>query len=695
MTAIRARPHGRAERVPNAVGEEGAVREIGDRIVEGLVRELLLEGPALADVAAVEHDPAHVLVLEQLRVLHLELEPTAVAMLQGALEGVRLRSDCGSARDDPVEPRPVGFRQEAVEARRLDLLDGVAEQARDRRALIGDDPALVEHGDQVARMRDERAEARLALLAVHVLRERRGVDARARPATRETRASRRRRARSRVGVWITSAPCSMSRTERRTTIVVAASPRPSAASARSDGVAKARCSPGTIQEWIQSAASSEIAQLPAPFDAATRLPSASQSTRRTFENGPTIFAAAAATSSFTVARPTASTSVRPASRRASSRPVRTLLLADETCHAQHDEQEQDRRRADDHEQIGVPDVLDEVDCGRDQAGEREQAEPRRREARPGVLCRLLEGPHRRVQRGGAPEHEVGDPARVVEELVVVRACEQRVVVGAVGAEQRNRARAEQVERRRLQSRLDREPDQRREQEHVPERVCDRDQLRQDRQARQVDVRGDEEHPREQSAANREDERVDHRGTVVAASAAAPHEQHQADEQQRIDAQIDRVAGRREADGAAEQIGVRVRVEVAGHVQELPDEEQSPGEAGLRPVQPHADRDRERRRDTDHVDHDGVALERRHEEVGAGQHNHRGQVPEPDRRRPQPHAGEDAHAATSTAGCSSNVRASRPSTSQRRSISASVFALVSWMRKPTSLRGTSGYAASVT
>ena len=69
----------RVERVLDAVGEERAVREVGDRVVERLVCELVLERLALADVAAVEHDSADVLVLEQVGVLHLELQPTAVA----------------------------------------------------------------------------------------------------------------------------------------------------------------------------------------------------------------------------------------------------------------------------------------------------------------------------------------------------------------------------------------------------------------------------------------------------------------------------------------------------------------------------------------------------------------------------------------------------------------------------------------
>ena len=64
----------------DAVGEKRPVGKIRDRIVEGLVRELILEGLPLADVAAVEDDAAHVLVLNEIGVLHLELQPRPVAM---------------------------------------------------------------------------------------------------------------------------------------------------------------------------------------------------------------------------------------------------------------------------------------------------------------------------------------------------------------------------------------------------------------------------------------------------------------------------------------------------------------------------------------------------------------------------------------------------------------------------------------
>ena len=52
----------------------------------------------------------------------------------------------------------------------------VAEHALDRRALVGDLPAGTEHGDEVARVLDERAEARLAAPPVDLLGERDAVE---------------------------------------------------------------------------------------------------------------------------------------------------------------------------------------------------------------------------------------------------------------------------------------------------------------------------------------------------------------------------------------------------------------------------------------------------------------------------------------------------------------------------------------
>src|SRR5919109_953356 len=106
---------GAHERLLDAVGEEGAVGEIRHRVVRCLMGELFLVGLARANVAAVQDDPVHVLVAQEIRVLHLELEPGPVAVPKQALQRVRLRPLAADVRHDLREPRPVGLAHEAVE----------------------------------------------------------------------------------------------------------------------------------------------------------------------------------------------------------------------------------------------------------------------------------------------------------------------------------------------------------------------------------------------------------------------------------------------------------------------------------------------------------------------------------------------------------------------------------------------------
>ena len=156
----------------------------------------------------------------------------------------------------------------------------------------------------------------------------------------------------------------------------------------------------------------------------------------------------------------------------------------------------------------------------------EQREAQWRQPGAGLERGLLERAHRRVQRGRAPEQVEGDPADVVAQLVVVRAREQRVGVGRVDGEQGDDAADEEVEGRRALAVVDREPDRGGEEQDVAERVGGRDGLLEQRQAGEVDVRGDEEDPREQGDADRDDQRVDHAG-AVALRVSAPDEDEQA------------------------------------------------------------------------------------------------------------------------------------------------------------------------
>ena len=84
----RSAANGRAQCVLHAVGEESAVGEIGHRIVECLMCELVFEDLALADVSAVEDDASHRLVVQEVGVAKLESQPTAVGVLERAFESV-------------------------------------------------------------------------------------------------------------------------------------------------------------------------------------------------------------------------------------------------------------------------------------------------------------------------------------------------------------------------------------------------------------------------------------------------------------------------------------------------------------------------------------------------------------------------------------------------------------------------------
>ena len=75
------------ERVIHAVAEEGAVGQPGERVVEGLVQQLLLEALPLGDVAGVEHDAVHDRVAQQVGGDDLGVERRTVGLLEAPLGG--------------------------------------------------------------------------------------------------------------------------------------------------------------------------------------------------------------------------------------------------------------------------------------------------------------------------------------------------------------------------------------------------------------------------------------------------------------------------------------------------------------------------------------------------------------------------------------------------------------------------------
>ena len=156
MTADAAAVAARAgDGVAHALGEQRAVGEARDRVVEGLVRELLLERLALADVAAVEDDAADVLVVEQVRVLDLELQRRC---RRGGAARTRGPAVCpavarGAVAEQVQQAACSPGASRRVEARADDLVGRVAER-RARSTGSGRRSRAVgaEHGDEVARV---------------------------------------------------------------------------------------------------------------------------------------------------------------------------------------------------------------------------------------------------------------------------------------------------------------------------------------------------------------------------------------------------------------------------------------------------------------------------------------------------------------------------------------------------------------
>ena len=86
----------------DAIAEQRPVREVGDRIVKGLIGELLLELLALGDVAQVDDDPADRGVVQQVGEQTLGVQQATVAVANAKLERL---GGSRRARKQPAERR--------------------------------------------------------------------------------------------------------------------------------------------------------------------------------------------------------------------------------------------------------------------------------------------------------------------------------------------------------------------------------------------------------------------------------------------------------------------------------------------------------------------------------------------------------------------------------------------------------------
>ena len=152
------------DHVLDAVLEQRPVRQAGDRVVEGLVLELLLERLAFGHVTRVEDDPLHVLVVQQVRPKGLDVQPVVVAVLHAELGEPRVGVALTPAgREELQHARSILRLDQDGELRPLQLAGLVAEHAFDRRADVSDLGVGLDDHDHVRRVLDQRGESRLAL----------------------------------------------------------------------------------------------------------------------------------------------------------------------------------------------------------------------------------------------------------------------------------------------------------------------------------------------------------------------------------------------------------------------------------------------------------------------------------------------------------------------------------------------------
>ena len=103
---------GPRDRVADALVEQRPVGEVGDRIVEGLVGELLLERLALRDVAAVQDDPTDRGVAEEVGVEDLEVTQAAVLVREQAVDHLGATGSAGAVGEAAQQtPLLIGVQQ--------------------------------------------------------------------------------------------------------------------------------------------------------------------------------------------------------------------------------------------------------------------------------------------------------------------------------------------------------------------------------------------------------------------------------------------------------------------------------------------------------------------------------------------------------------------------------------------------------
>ena len=105
------------ERVLHAIAEQRPVREVGDRVVERLVGELLLELLALGDVAQVDDDSADGGLVQKVGDQAFGVQQATIAVADAELERLRgLRGEREQHHERRLEERLIRLRHIAQES---------------------------------------------------------------------------------------------------------------------------------------------------------------------------------------------------------------------------------------------------------------------------------------------------------------------------------------------------------------------------------------------------------------------------------------------------------------------------------------------------------------------------------------------------------------------------------------------------
>ena len=135
--------------VLDALAEEAAVGQPGQRIVEGLERQLLLEGLALLQVAGVEHDSGSVAVEHAAGGHGLDRQPRPVALAEPPLGDDSFAGRAHRPVQEAVDGADVLGMGEVGQASAQELAVAGSQQALDRGARVVDLAGGVDGHDQV------------------------------------------------------------------------------------------------------------------------------------------------------------------------------------------------------------------------------------------------------------------------------------------------------------------------------------------------------------------------------------------------------------------------------------------------------------------------------------------------------------------------------------------------------------------